>query len=71
MVTSTTGNAEDRLWVKIGAVAGDGANSGVGNLESGLGPITLNNIVPDGAVLSAVIPAFTTAFSTTLEAEHN
>ena len=68
LVTSTTGNAEDRLWVKIGAVAGDGANNGVGNLESGLGPITLNNIVPDGAVLSAVIPAFTTAFSTTLEA---
>ena len=69
LVTSTTGNAEDRLWVKIGAVVGDGANSGVGNLESGVGPVTLNNIVPDGAVISAVIPNFTTSFSTTLEAD--
>jgi len=49
LVTSTTDNAEDRLWAKIGAVVGDGANSGVGNLESGLGPVTLNDIVPQGS----------------------
>jgi len=69
LVTSTTDNAEDRLWAKIGAVVLDGANGGVGNLESGVGPVTLNNIVPDGSVINAIIPNLTTSFSTTLEAD--
>jgi hypothetical protein len=69
LVTSSTDNAEDRVWAKIGAVVGDGANGGVGNLESGVGPVTLNNIIPNGAVASAVIPNFTTSFSATLEAD--
>ena len=67
LVTSTTDNSQDRLWAKIGAVVGDGANTGIGNLESGLGPVTLNNILPDGSVLNAIIPNFTTSFSKTLE----
>jgi hypothetical protein len=69
LVTSTTENAEDRSWTKIGAVVLDGANSGIGNLESGVGPVTLNNIVPQGSVINAIIPNFTTAFSSTLEAD--
>jgi hypothetical protein len=69
LVTSTTDNAEDRAWAKIGAVVLDGANGGVGNLESGVGPVTLNNIIPEGAVINAIIPNFTTAFSSTLEAD--
>ena len=56
LVTVGTDNAEDRMWAKIGDVDGDGANSGVGNLDSGLGPVTLNNIVPDGCIVSSVIP---------------
>jgi len=69
LVTSSTDNAEDRLWAKIGAVVLDGANGGLGNLESGVGPVTLNNIVPDGAVINAIIPNLTTSFSATLEAD--
>ncbi len=69
LVTSTTDNAEDRLWAKIGAVVLDGANSGLGNLESGVGPVTLNNIVPNGSVINAIIPNLTTSFSATLEAD--
>jgi hypothetical protein len=69
LVTSSTDNAEDRLWAKIGAVVLDGANGGLGNLESGVGPVTLNNIVPNGSVVSAIIPNLTTAFSTTLETD--
>ena len=69
LVTSTTVNAEDRLWAVIGDVVLDGANGGVGNLESGVGPVTLNNIVPNGAVVSEIIPAFTTSFTATLEAD--
>jgi hypothetical protein len=69
LVTSTTDNAEDRLWAKIGAVVLDGANGGLGNLESGVGPVTLNNIVPNGSVINAIIPNLTTSFSATLEAD--
>jgi hypothetical protein len=69
LVTAGTDNAEDRAWAKIGAVVGDGANSGVGNLESGVGPVTLNDIIPNGAVVNAVIANFTTSFSATLEAD--
>jgi hypothetical protein len=69
LVTSSTDNAEDRLWAKIGAVVLDGANGGLGNLESGVGPVTLNNIVPNGSVINAIIPNLTTSFSATLEAD--
>ncbi len=69
LVTAGTDDAEDRLWAKIGAVVLDGANGGTGNLESGVGPVTLANIVPDGAVVNAVIPNLTTSFSTSLEAD--
>jgi hypothetical protein len=69
LVTAGTEEAEDRLWAKIGSVVLDGANGGLGNLESGVGPVTLSSIVPGGAVVNAIIPNFTTSFSTTLEAD--
>ena len=69
LVTAGTDNAEDRMWAKIGAVEGDGANSGVGNLETGLGPVTINNVIPDGCVLSAIFPQFVTTFSDTLKTD--
>ena len=40
LVTAGTDLAEDRKWAKIGSVTGDGANSGVGNLDTGEGPVT-------------------------------
>ena len=67
LVTAGTDNAEDRIWAKIGAVVLDGANGGKGNLETGVGPVTLNNIIPDGSVINAIIPNLTTSFPTTLE----
>jgi hypothetical protein len=69
LVTTGTTNAEDRSWAKISAVDGDGANSGLGNLESGIGPVTLNDVIPANAVLSAVIPNFANTFSTTLKTD--
>ena len=68
LVTAGTDDAQDRKWAKIGAVVGDGANSGTGNLESGVGPVTLSSVIPNGAVVSAVIPNFTTSLSQALEA---
>tara|TARA_R100001591_G_scaffold110386_1_gene121284 strand:- start:730 stop:3018 length:2289 start_codon:yes stop_codon:yes gene_type:complete len=67
LVTSGTDDAQDRAWAKVGAVVNDGANSGVGNLESGLGPVTLSSIIPDGAVVNAVIPNLTLTFNKDLE----
>ena len=67
LVTAGTDNAEDRAWVKISAVEGDGSNQGEGNLESGVGPVTLNNIIPANAVASSVFPVFTTTFTTALK----
>jgi hypothetical protein len=69
LVTAGTDNAEDRMWTKVGAVVGDGANAGVGNLETGVGPVTLSNIIPDGSVINAVIPNFTLNFSTELDTD--
>ena len=67
LVTAGTDDAQDRKWAKIGAVVNDGANSGVGNLESGVGPVTLSSVIPNGAVVGAVIPNFTTSFAQDLE----
>jgi len=67
LVTDGTNSAEDRQWAKLALVNGDGANGGVGNLESGLGPITLASIVPANAVLNAVIPNFVTDFPASLK----
>ena len=69
LVTAGTDNAEDRAWAKIGAVEGDGANAGVGNLESGLGPVTLAQIIPNGAIVDSVIPNLTTTFSDALKVD--
>ena len=65
LVTAGTTGAQDRAWTKISRVVLDGANSGVGNLESGL--VTLNDIIPDNAVANAVFPPFTTMFDSALE----
>ena len=69
LVTSGTDKAQDRAWAKVGAVVNDGANGGVGNLESGQGPVTLSSIIPDGAVLNAVIPNLTLTFNKDPEAD--
>ena len=69
LVTAGTDLGEDRKWCKISAVVGDGANSGEGNLESGVGPITLNDIVPQGAVLNAIFPKFVTILDSALKTD--
>jgi len=54
------------IWTSVDSVVGDGYNSGYGNLDNGLGPVTLTNAVPQGAFLNAVIPSFTNELSSTL-----
>ena len=69
LVTAGTDNAEDRQWAKMSAVTGDGANGGVGNLEDGTGPVTLSSIIPNGSVLSAVIPNLTLSISESVKTD--
>ena len=69
LVTAGTDLAEDRSWAKIAAVVGDGSNDGAGNLESGVGPITLNDIIPANAVLNAVFPKFVTVLPAALKTD--
>ena len=56
LVTAGTDLAEDRAWAKLGDVVGDGANGGLGNLENGNGPLTLNDIIPNGSKLDKIVP---------------
>ena len=55
------------IWASPTAIVGDGYNNGQGNLSTGTGPITLNNFVPTGAIVSEVIPLFVTDLPVALE----
>ncbi len=46
------------FWTTALAVVGDGYNNGQGNFSNGTGPVTLNGYVPDGAIITEVIPSF-------------
>jgi hypothetical protein len=54
------------IWTSVSSVVGDGYNGGDGNLDTGLGPVTLTNLIPDGAILSVIIPSFTNSLGTEL-----
>jgi hypothetical protein len=65
----TPSRPDERLeiWASPTAITGDGYNNGLGNFTNGTGPITLNNFVPTGAVVSEVIPVFVTDLPVSLE----
>jgi hypothetical protein len=61
------------IWIGVSAVVGDGYNFGNGNLENGLGPVTMNSYVPTGAFLdinratpTAIIPSFSNVLGSIL-----
>ena len=59
------------IWVGVDAVDGDGYNYGIGNLSSGLGPVTLNAYVPNDTTLSTsssgcIIPEFSNTPESTI-----
>jgi hypothetical protein len=64
--TATSANSTDTLWVKVISVAGDGRAFPTGELSDGSGPVILNDIIPEGAVLSEIIPAWKSTISTTV-----
>jgi hypothetical protein len=46
------------IWTTVLNVIGDGYNNGVGQFSNGNGPVTLNNFIPQGAILNTIIPSF-------------
>lgn len=50
------------IWTTVLSVIGDGMNNGQGNFPNGTGPVTLNGYVPQGAILTQVIPVFDNSF---------
>ena len=69
LVAGVPTRADEKLviWASPTAVFLDGTNQGQGNFDNGLGPVTLNNFVPTGAVASQVIPLFVTDLPNTLQ----
>ena len=62
--TATGSNATTILWTKVVSIAGDGTNNNTGILSDGSGTIILNDIIPDTAILSQILPAWRTTLTT-------
>jgi hypothetical protein len=62
-------NQIPRIWTKVIKVVGDGTNAGRGILPNGLGPISFNDSVPTGAILSRVVPKFVIDLPESVELE--
>jgi hypothetical protein len=69
LVPSQGVNTVDYIWTKVLQVAGDGANSGIGALDDGTGPIVLSNVIPSTATPVEVIPKFIDIFTYAFETE--
>jgi hypothetical protein len=46
------------IWSKIVRLFGDGTGGSLGILQNGEGPVTINDIIPNGALIESVIPKF-------------
>lgn len=59
----------DRIWAKVIRVVGDGSNGGVGVLANGMGTISFNDVIPEGSILTQVVPKFVNDLPAALETE--
>jgi hypothetical protein len=68
LVAGVPVRADEKLviWASPTAVYLDGTNQGLGNFSNGVGPVTLNNFVPTGAIATQVIPLFVTDLDSTI-----
>ena len=57
------------IWATVLNVIGDGYNNGQGDFANGSGPIILNVYIPQGAVLSTIIPTFSNKLPNSLVQE--
>jgi hypothetical protein len=61
--------ADEKLvvWATVNGVVLEGTSQGQGDLPSGLGPVSLNNFVPTGALAQQVVPIFVDSLSTSIK----
>jgi hypothetical protein len=66
--TGTPVNPGDKyfIYAQVIQVLADGTNGGQGDLANGSGPVTLNQVVPEGALATQIFPVFNNDFSTSL-----
>lgn len=62
--TASVPHAAANLWCKIVSVSGDGSNNNTGTLADGSGTVVVNDIIPTGAILNQIIPAWRTTLDT-------
>ena len=55
--------SKDYIYATLITVVDDGTNSGAGNAADGSGPVSLNDYVPSGAVISEIIPSWEKYFT--------
>jgi len=60
---------DNGTWTTISQVVGDGSNGGLGNLDNGQGPLILSSVVPDGALLTQIIPVFVNNYTYAFESQ--
>jgi hypothetical protein len=59
----------DRIWAKVVRIVGDGSNAGAGILANGMGAISFNDVIPEGSILTQVVPKFVNDLPIALENE--
>ena len=59
----TVAGSSSYIWAEVVSVIDDGTSNKTGVLQNGLGPITLAQNIPQGAIVSQIIPKFTTVLS--------
>lgn len=64
--TPTKSGDKQYLYAAVQQVVGDGTNGGAGNLTNGVGPVTLNQVIPEGAIAISVYTVFNTDLPTML-----
>lgn len=55
--------------LELQSIVGDGTNADRGALANGLGPITFNENIPDGAIATNIVPKFVNDLNAALETE--
>ena len=68
LITGEPRNQNDRtiIYAAVTKILGDGANNGRGLFSNGIGPVTLNQNIPSGAMVAQIIPVFKNNFSNDL-----
>ena len=69
IVSNKSNKTRNYIWSTVISVVSDGSNNGAGALSNGNGPITLGNILGDGAIPVEMIPVFASSLSNSFETE--